>query len=323
MMRSAAEAPRPWIEAYAPATVSNLGPGFDCLGLAVHGPGDIVRARRRAQAGVVLSKISGDGGRLPLAADRNTACVAVTAMLERLGLVDSLGVELELVKGLPLGSGLGSSGASACAALVATVAALELQVGVETLIESARVAEAAACGSPHPDNVAPALLGGIVLIAATDPLRVISLPVPEHLVLAIYTPGCEVRTADARAVLPRQVGLDAVVRQAARLGMLVHALHVGDLQLLGEAIFDDLVEPARAHLIPGFLDAKINALEAGALACTISGAGPTCFALSDSSERAHALLGIMDESFTHAGVPGVGRVERVGPAARVTSHLLH
>lgn len=318
-----AQAPRPWIEAYAPATVSNLGPGFDCLGLAVHGPGDIVRARRRGQAGVVLSKISGDGGRLPLAADRNTACVAVTAMLERLGLADTLGVELELVKGLPLGSGLGSSGASACAALVASVGALELQVGVETLIESARVAEAAACGSPHPDNVAPCLLGGIVLIAATDPLRVISLPVPEHLLLAIYTPGCEVRTADARAVLPRQVGLDAVVRQAARLGMLVHALHVDDLQLLGEAIVDDLVEPARAHLIPGFLDAKVNALEAGALACTISGAGPTVFALSDSNERAQALLGILDESFTHAGVQGVGRVERVGPGARVTSHVLH
>jgi homoserine kinase len=318
-----AEAPRPWIEAYAPATVSNLGPGFDCLGLAVHGPGDIVRARRRVQPGVLLSKISGDGGRLPLASDRNTACVAVTPMLERLGLAEKLGVELELVKGLPLGSGLGSSGASACAALVATVAALELQVGVETLIESARVAEAVACGSPHPDNVAPALLGGIVLIASTSPLRVIPLPVPEHLLLAIYTPGCEVRTADARAVLPRQVGLDAVVRQAARLGMLVHALHVGDLQLLGEAIVDDLVEPARAHLIPGFLDAKINALEAGALACTISGAGPTVFALSDSNERAQALLGILDESFTHAGVQGVGRVERVGPAARVTSHLLH
>lgn len=318
-----AQAPRPWIEAYAPATVSNLGPGFDCLGLAVHGPGDVVRARRRTQAGVVLSKISGDGGRLDRASDRNTACVAVTAMLERLGLAERLGVELELVKGLPLGSGLGSSGASACAALVATVAALELSVGVETLIESARVAEASACGSPHPDNVAPALLGGIVLIAATNPLRTISLPVPEDLVLALYTPGCEVRTADARAVLPRQVGLDAVVRQSARLGMLVHALHVGDLQLLGEAIVDDLVEPARAHLIPGFLDAKINALEAGALACTISGAGPTCFALADSSERAQALLAIMDESFTHAGVPGVGRVERVGPAARVTSNVLH
>jgi len=321
--------PRPWAEAYAPATVSNLGPGFDCLGLAVRGPGDTVRARRREQPGVILTRITGDGGRLPLDA-RNTACVAVTAMLERLGLADSHGVELELDKGLPLGSGLGSSGASACAALLASAAALELQVGNEAMIEAARRGEAVACGSPHPDNVAPAILGGIVLIVGADaglgdgwPLRLVSLPVPPDLRLAIYTPGCEVNTADARAVLPRTVGLDAVVRQSARLGLLVHALHTGDLALLGEAIVDDLVEPARAHLIPGFLDAKVNAIEAGALACSISGAGPTCFALTDSDERAAALLEIMDEAFTHAGVAGQGRVEQVGPGARVTSRTWH
>jgi homoserine kinase len=317
------ESPRPWVEAFAPATVSNLGPGFDCLGLAVHGPGDIVRARRRAAPGVEMLRISGDNGRLPKHPRQNTACVAVNALLEKLGLADRVGVELELSKGLPLGSGLGSSGASACAALVASVAALELSVGNETLIAAARVAEGVACGSPHPDNVAPAIIGGIVLIAASDPLRVVSLPVPRGLSLAIYTPGCEVRTADARAVLPKQVGLDAVVRQSARLGLLVHALHVGDLQLLGEAIVDDLVEPARAHLIPGFLDAKVAALEAGALACTISGAGPTVFALTDADERARAILDIMDEAFTHAGVQGVGRVEHVGPGARVTSQVLH
>jgi homoserine kinase len=317
------DTPRPWISAYAPATVSNLGPGFDCLGLAVHGPGDTVRARRRSEPGVVLSKISGDGGRLPQAADLNTASVAVTAMLERLGLADSLGVELELEKGLPLGSGLGSSAASACAALVATCAALDLQVGSEALIEAARAGEAVACGSPHPDNVAPALLGGIVLIAATAPLRVVSLPVPHNLWLAIYTPGCEVNTAEARAVLPRSVGLDAAVRRSARMGLLVHALHEGDLALLGEAIVDDIVEPVRAPLIPGFFEAKASATEAGALACTISGAGPTCFALAESEERALALLAILEESFIHAGVSGRGRVERVGPGARVTSQRFH
>jgi homoserine kinase len=315
--------PHPWVEAYAPATVSNLGPGFDCLGLAVHGPGDVVRARRRSQPGVVLTKITGDGGRLPLAADQNTACVAVTAMLTRLGLADTLGVELELDKGLPLGSGLGSSGASACAALLAAAGALDLYVGNDAMIEAARAGEAVACGSPHPDNVAPAILGGIVLIAATAPLRVISLPVPEDLWLAIYTPGCEVKTADARAVLPRQVGLDAAVRQSARLALLVHALHIGDLALLGEAIVDEIVEPARAHLIPGFIDAKTNAIEAGALACTISGAGPTCFALASSKEQATSLLEILDESFTHSGVAGRGQVDQVGPGARVTSPALH
>jgi homoserine kinase len=322
MSGRASSPPRPWVEAYAPATVSNLGPGFDCLGLAVHGPGDTVRARRREQPGVILTKITGDKGRLPRDAS-NTACVAVTALLERLGLAESVGVELELDKGLPLGSGLGSSGASACAALLASVTALGLQVGNEALIDAARKGEAVACGSPHPDNVAPAILGGIVLIAAIDPLRVVSLPVPEPLRITIYTPGCELKTADARAVLPERVSLDAAVRQSARLGLLIHALHTGDLALLGEAIVDDIVEPARAHLIPGFLDAKINALEAGALACSISGAGPTCFALTDSDERAAALLEILDETFTLAGVPGVGRVERVGPGARVTSPPLH
>ena len=322
MSGSSSNRPRPWVEAYAPATVSNLGPGFDCLGLAVRGPGDTVRARRRDQPGVLISKITGDNGRLPRDGS-NTACVAVAALLERVGLADRVGVELELDKGLPLGSGLGSSGASACAALLASVTALGLSVGNEALIDAARKGEAVACGSPHPDNVAPAILGGIVLIAATDPLRVVSLPVPESLRLAIYTPGCEVKTADARAVLPERVGLDATVRQSARLGLLIHALHTNDLALLGEAIVDDIVEPARAHLIPGFLDAKINALEAGALACSISGAGPTCFALADSDERAAALLEILDETFTMAGVAGVGRVEQVGPGARVTSPHLH
>ena len=124
-------------------------------------------------------------------------------------------------------------------------------------------------------------------------------------------------------MLPREVSLAAAVRQSARLGLLVHALHQGDLQLLGEAINDDIVEPARAHLIPGFLDAKVNALEAGALACTISGAGPTCFALADDETRAKALLDILDDTFTGAGVPGQGQVDRVGPGARVTSKALN
>lgn len=318
---------RPWIEAYAPATISNLGPGFDCLGLAVHGPGDTVRARRCDEPGARLLKITGDGGRLPLGAAENTACVAVVAMLEALGHGPGssrpLGVELELDKGLPLGSGLGSSGASACAALVAAARALDLEVGSDVLIDAAREGERVACGTAHPDNVAPAILGGVVLIANTEPLRVIPLPAPDSLFFAVYTPGCEVRTADARAVLPSAVSLGAAVRQSARLGLLVHALHTGDLALLGEAVTDDIVEPARAHLIPGFVDAKVNALEAGALACTISGAGPTTFAMSGDERRAHALLEILDETFTHAGVPGKGRVEQVGPGARVTSRPLN
>lgn len=312
---------RPWIDAFAPATVSNLGPGFDCLGLAIAGPGDRVRARLAEQPGVRIVAIEGDGGKLPREADRNTAGVAVAALLRRHA--PGAGVELEVHKGLPLGSGLGSSGASACAALVAADAALGLGLAPTQLVDLAREGERIACGSPHPDNVAPAILGGVVLIPCIAPLRLIQLPTPKGLWLAIYTPGCSVSTADARRVLPTSVSLAATVQQAARLGLLVHALHDGDLGLLGEAIVDDLVEPVRAQLIPGFLDAKVACQEAGALACSISGSGPTTFALTGSASRAEALLQILEESFTMAGVPGKGHVDQIGPGARVLSAPLH
>lgn len=314
-------APRPWIEAFAPATVSNLGPGFDCLGLAVRGAGDRVRARRRDEPGVALTEVTGDGGKLPRDVERNTAAVAAAWILARHA--PGRGVELQLHKGLPLGSGLGSSGASACAAAVAVDAALELSLPATTLVEAARHAEGVACGTPHPDNVAPCIVGGVVLIPALDPLRLVSLPVPEALWLALYTPGVSVATADARAVLPRQVSLAATVTQAARLGLLVHALHVGDLSLLGEAIVDDIVEPARAGLIPGYREAKAACVEAGALACSISGAGPTTFALAADEGRARALLEILDDVYTGTGVAGQGMVDRVGPGARVTSPPFH
>jgi len=313
--------PRPWVEAFAPATVSNLGPGFDCLGLALRSLGDRVRARRSDTPGVSLVEVTGDDGKLPRD-ETNTAAVAAKQLLDAYAPKEA-GVELTLAKGLPLGSGLGSSGASAVAAAVAVDAALSLSLPAAVLVDAARAAEAVACGAAHPDNVAPAVVGGIVLIPSLSPLRLVSLPVPRDLWLSVYTPGCSVPTAEARAVLPDAVPLSATVTQAARLAQLVHALHQNDLPLLGEAIADDIVEPARAGLIPGYLDAKAACLEAGALACSISGAGPTTFALSDRQERADALLEILEESFTLAGVPGRGVVEQVGPGARITSEPLH
>jgi len=313
--------PTPWVEAFAPATVSNLGPGFDCLGLALHGPGDTVRARRREEGGVVLTRIEGDDGKLSLATDRNTAAVAAQHLIARHA--PGAGIELQLTKGLPLGSGLGSSGASACAAVVAVDAALGLGLSASTLVESTREGERIACGAAHPDNVAPCIYGGLVLISSVDPLRIEPLPVPEDLWLVVYTPRHPVATADARRVLPAKVALAEVYKNSARLGLLVHALHRGDLQMLGEAIVDDIVEPARAHLIPGYAETKAACVEAGAIACSISGAGPTTFAMADSKERAEALLGIMDQGFQMAGVRGEGRVDTVGVGARVTSARLH
>ena len=162
-----------------------------------------------------------------------------------------------------------------------------------------------------------------MLIVSTDPLRMVELPAPDELWLAVYTPGCEVKTADARAVLPRSVPLSQTVGQTARLGLLVHALHQADLALLGEAVVDPIVEPARAPLIPGYREAKAACSEAGALACSISGAGPTTFALTNEQTRAEALLEILEESFTLAGVPGDGFIDQVGPAARIVGDRLH
>lgn len=304
-----------WIRAFAPATVSNLGPGFDCLGLALRSRGDQVLARACDQPGVRLLAVRGDGGRLPLAVEQNTATVAVKALLEKHA--PGLGVELELEKGLPLGSGLGSSGASACAAVKAVDFVLNLGLGVESLIDAAREGEAVACGSAHPDNVAPALAGGIVLVTNEKPLRIVSLPVPQNIWLTVYTPGCEVPTALARSVLPKSVSLSASVRQASRLALLVHALHEGDLQLLGEAIVDEIIEPARESLIPGFAAAKVACLEAGAIACGISGAGPTTFALSSDESRAKALFDILDETYNLAKVGGQGLVDQIGEGAKI------
>ncbi len=315
-------APRPWIEAWAPSTLSNIGPGFDCLGMATNGRGDRVRARRSETPGVVLSRIEGDGGKLPRNAS-NTAVVAVEALLAQVAPGRNLGVELELKKGLPLGSGLGSSGASACAAVVAADAALGLEANEQQWINAAREGERSACGSPHPDNVAPAIIGGMVMIPSLEPLRVVSLPVPENLWFAIYTPGCHVSTGEARKVLPERVRLADTVRHASRLALLVHALHLGDIQLLGEAIVDEIVEPVRARLIPGYLQAKVACIEAGALACSISGSGPTTFALTHSRERAVTMLDLLDEAYAMAGVPGEGEVVRPGPGAHVVSAPLH
>jgi homoserine kinase len=314
-------APSPWVEAFAPATVSNLGPGYDCLGMALDLPGDHVLARRCDRPGVHIVDIDGDHGKLPTEASRNTAGVAATQLVDRYA--SGAGVELRLRKGLPLGSGLGSSGASACAAVVAVERALGLQVGKDALVEACREGERIACGAAHPDNVAPCIYGGIVLIAALDPLRVVSLPTPSPCHVVVYTPDHEVPTAKARAALPDTVPLGAVSENSARLAQLVHGLHQNDLMMVGEAMVDRLVEPVRAELIPGYRDAKAACLEAGALACSISGAGPTTFALTDDPQRATALLQIFDDTYRMAGVRGKGRVATISEGARIVSPPLH
>lgn len=299
-----------WVEVFAPATVANVSCGFDIFGFALDEPGDRVRVSLSSLPGIRILSIRGDNGRLPLDPEKNTAGAAVGAMIRGLGTLDShfqnlfseTGVELIIHKGMPLGSGLGSSAASACAALFGLNSLLGQPLTPDQLIPFAMVSEQVACGAAHADNVAPCLMGGFTLIRSTEPLDVIRIPVPENLGCVVVHPKIEINTRNARAVLPAQVSLKKAVEQSANASSLIAALFSNDLELLSRSLVDVLAEPARAALIPGFSHVRRAALESGALGCGISGSGPSIFALTDSGEKCASLGKAMKEVFDRAGI---------------------
>lgn len=290
------------IAAFAPATVSNVAAGFDVLGFALDEPGDVVVARLADASGVSITAISGDHGRLSRDAARNTAGAAALALLEALG--TRQGIALEVHKGLPLASGVGSSGASAVAAVVAVNELLGRPASLATVCRAAMLGEMAGCGAVHPDNVAPALYGGFVLARSVEPPDIVRLPVPPGLSCAVLHPHQEVETGAARALLGDTLPLATAVRQWANLGALVSALHTGDLALLSRALVDHVAEPKRAGLVPGFARVKAAAMAAGALGCSLSGSGPSIFALASSIESARAVGQAMATAFDEASGPG-------------------
>ena len=278
------------VTAFAPATVSNVACGFDVLGFALQTPGDEVTARR-ALGGVRIERIINDGGRLPREAAKNTASVAARALLRAIG--EQRGVALELRKGLPLSSGLGGSAASAVAAVVAVDALMGSRASLETLLACALEGERNGAGAAHPDNIAPAIFGGLVLVRRADPPDVVRLPVPPELVAVVVHPDLEIETARARALIGDTVPLDAAIRQWANLGAFVDALHRSDFALLARSLEDAIAEPRRAPLVPGLAEIKAAAVEAGALGCSLSGSGPSLFALCRGpmiAERAAAAM---------------------------------
>jgi homoserine kinase len=304
--------------AFAPGTVSNVGCGFDVLGFALDQPGDIVVAVPGEGCGVVILDITGDQGRLPRDPDRNTASVAATALLSARGAAAATGgagVGLIIRKGLPLASGIGSSGASAVAAVLAVNEALGLNAPVDVMLRSAMEGERVSAGAVHPDNVAPSLLGGFVLARTVEPPDVVRLPVPAGLACAVLCPALEIETRAARAILPSNVPLPVAVRQWANVGALVHALHANDLDLLGRSMVDHIVEPHRARLVPGFVRIKEAALGAGAIGCNLSGAGPAMFALCRSVDSAERVGQVMRAALReHGALEGQLLVSRVSSA---------
>ncbi|MBL7857072.1 MAG: homoserine kinase [Cyclobacteriaceae bacterium] len=283
------------IKAYAPATVANVSCGFDIFGFAVEHPGDEVKLTMRKEPGVVITKIVGDGGRLPMATEKNTSGVAVQAFLKA---IDSTqGVEIELFKNLPLGSGMGSSAASSVAALVAINHLMGEPFSQKELLPFAMEAERVACGSAHADNVAPSLLGGFVLIRGYEPLDVVSIPTPAELYCALVHPQMELKTSDSRLVLKQSISIKDAVIQWGNIAGLVAGLMKPDFGLIGRSLQDVVAEPIRSVLIPGFDELKAAAVHAGALGCGISGSGPTIFSLCTERALATRVGKVIQEQF--------------------------
>jgi homoserine kinase len=264
------------VTAFSPATVSNVACGFDVLGFPMEEPGDTVIARL-ISSGVEIDDIVNDGGRIPRDPEKNTASVAAKAMLEALG--DKRGVALTIKKGLPLASGLGGSAASAAAAVVAVNALVGGKATTDQLVAAALLGEGLGKSGAHPDNIAPAICGGFVLVRHPHPPDIIRLPVPKGLTCVVIHPDLEVETAKARALLGTTVPLGDAIKQWANLGALVHALHTSDFDLLSRSLEDSIAEPRRAPLVPGLANIKQAAMKAGALGSSLSGSGPSIFAL--------------------------------------------
>ncbi len=284
------------VTAFAPATVANVCCGFDILGFAIENPGDEVEVSLSDEGGVRMIKITGDEGKLPLEASRNTSAVAIQSYLKTIG--SNQGVDVVLHKKLPLGSGMGSSAASAAAALVAVNTLMGEPLTRKELVPHAMEAERIACGTGHADNVAPSILGGFVLIRDYHPLDLLQVAFPKDLCCVLVHPHLEVRTEDSRRILRNSVTIRDAVSQSANAAGLMIGLMNQDYQLIGSCLKDAIAEPVRSVFIPGFDQLKKVAKDAGALGSGISGSGPTVFALCTSLEIAHRVGERMVEHFS-------------------------
>jgi homoserine kinase len=290
---------RPRATAFAPASVGNVAIGFDILGFAIDAIGDRVTVTVKSAPGVEITAVRGIAGELPLEARDNTAGRALLALQEAVQL--PFGLQVEIDKGIPLGSGLGGSAASAVAAVVAANALLPNPLARLELLKFAMAGEAVASGSRHVDNIAPSLFGGMVLTVGIDQPRVKQIPVPEGIRAVIVHPHMFLATSRARAILRGSVELSDFVWQTAHLAGFISGCYTDDLDMIRASLEDVVIEPQRAALIPGFQDVRRAAMDAGALGCSISGAGPSMFAWSLEAHAA-AVQAAMRGAFERHGL---------------------
>ncbi len=279
------------IKIFCPATIANISCGFDVLGLALGTVGDEMVIRKAERPGITITRITGQ--EIPLEPNRNVAGVAGMAMLK--SLEHSGGFELEIHKKIKAGSGIGSSAASASGVVWGINHLLGHPCTEDELVRFAMEGEKLASGTPHADNVAPAIYGGITLVRSSDPLDVVRIHAPSELYASVVHPHIEIKTADSRKILRTSISLADGIRQWGNLGALIAGLFKEDYDLIGRSLEDHIIEPIRSILIPGFDEIKRQAVEAGALGCGISGSGPSIFALSKGRDTAKRVSETMSE----------------------------
>ena len=286
------------IRIFSPATVSNVACGFDVLGFALDSIGDEMIVRKTAQKGLIINNVSGFD--LPMDIKKNVATVSASELIEKLK--PDCGFEIEFIKKIKPGSGIGSSGASAAGSVYAINKLMGDPFTMGDLIKFAMKDMQEDGMFEHPDNIAPALLGGFVLVKSISPLEIIKIPSPNDLYCTIVHPNIEVKTSYSRSILPDDVSLEDATKQLANFGSLIHGLHTNDYDLIKSSLNDHLIEKHRSKLIPKFQEIKSECLSSGALGCSISGSGPSIFALSRGIDSAKHVEESINRVYSGSGL---------------------
>lgn len=297
------------IKIFCPATIANLSCGFDVLGLCLETAGDEMIIRKSAEKGIRITKIV--GADLPLETEKNVAGVSALAMLE--AVETEFGFEIEIYKHIKAGSGIGSSAASSAGAVFGINELLGRPFTRKELVLFAMQGEKLASGNAHADNVAPALLGGFTLVRSSNPLDIVRIESPSELYATVVHPQIELKTSDARSVLKQTISLKSAIIQWGNVGGLIAGLYTKDYELIGRSLHDEIVEPLRSVLIPGFDLIKKTAYETGALGSGISGSGPSIFALSKGKETAEKIAKSMSAIYDEMNLPYEIHLSKVNP----------
>ncbi len=295
---------------FSPATVANVSCGFDVLGFCLNSIGDEMIIRKTSKKGIRIAKV--EGFDLPTEPDKNVAGVSALAMYEAVN--PDFGFEIEIFKKIKPGSGIGSSAASAVGSVFGMNELLGRPFNKTQLTEFAIKGEAFASKCEHADNLAPAIFGGFTLVKSISPLEILKIPSPENLYVTIIHPQIEIKTSEARAILPKEIPLQDAIIQWANFGSLIHGLHTSDYQLIKRSLHDVVVEPFRSQLIPEFESIRSNSIDSGALGCGISGSGPSVFALTEGAENAKKVEAEMKKIYSNTDIAFETYISKINTA---------